>query len=141
MGKKKVCRIKEFNPIIYPTRLWVAIRPTYDEVRDRFGFLDEDGNEVSVEDEFRPKDTTIAQTYTVYDKDSRLKGCFVAIWLKAEVRSGVITHESSHCADWLDDELGGISGQGGNRFITGEPRAYYEQWVANNIEDVLKGRV
>ena len=141
MGKKKDYRIKEFDPVIYPTRLFVAIRPSYDEVRDRFGFLDEDGNEVSVENEFKPKDTSIAQTYTVYDKESRWKGCFVTIWRKADVRSGIIAHESSHCADWLDDELGGLGSVDGRKFLTGEPRAYYTQWVANCIEDVLKGRV
>lgn len=133
--------VHEFNPVIYPMRLWVAISPSYDEVRDKFGFLDEDGNDISVESEFKPNDTSIAQTYTVYDKESGWKGCFVTIWRKADVSSGVIAHESSHCADWLDDELGGLGSVDGRKFLTGEPRAYYTQWVANCIDDVLNGKV
>lgn len=138
MGKVK---IYEFDPVIYPTRLWVAIRPTFEDVKDVFGFLDEDGNEVNVEDEFKHKDTSIAQTYSVYDRESGWKGCFVTIWKKNEVRCGIITHESMHCVDWLDDALGGLGSVEGRAFMTGEPRSYYGQWVANNIEDVLKGKV
>ena len=136
-----MAKIHEFDPLIYPTRLWVSVRPSVADVKETFGFLDEDGNEVSIEDEFTHKDTAIAQTYSVYNKESGWKGCLVTIWKKADVRCGVIAHEALHCTDWLDDEIGGLGGVDGVLFKTGEPRAYYLQWVADNIEDVLKGRV
>ena len=137
MKKRK---IYEFDPQIYPTRLWVAINPSLDDVKDVFGFLDEDGKEVNTDTAFTHSASTIAQTYSVYNKESHWKGCFVAIWRKADTGCGVISHETSHCADWLDDEIGGLGGVDGALFNTGEPRAYYVQWLAEKIEDVLKGR-
>jgi len=45
--------IKEFNPVLYPVRLWVSANPKYDEINRLFYGIDEDGE---ILDEF-PKDT------------------------------------------------------------------------------------
>lgn len=131
-------RIFEFDPQIYPTRLWVCVKPTFEEIDEKFYFLSEDGEEVvdDAKKEFQRSPSAIATCYPVCDMESLWKGILVVIWRRREVRSGVIAHESSHATDWLDDRLG----LGGHSFNDGEPRAYYAQWVANCIEDVLKGR-
>ena len=90
--------------------------------------------------EYGWSDTDFDCLVALWNKESHWKGCFVAIWRKADTGCGVIAHETSHCADWLDDEIGGLGGVDGRLFLTGEPRAYYVQWLAEKIEDVLKGR-
>lgn len=132
-------KIFEFDPVIYPTRVWVAVSPSYDDVNDKFYFLDESLDEVVEEskEKFDKHCSAIATTFAVVDRESAWKGVLVAIWRRKETGYGVVSHESTHCTDFLCDQLG----IGGYSFNDGEPRAYYTQWVANCIGDVLHGRV
>lgn len=128
----------EFDPVIYPTRLWVVISPEYDKVEEAFYFLDED--EEVVDDarrEFNRHLNAVASTFPVAHKEDGWKGCLVAIWRRKECGAGICAHEASHVVDWLDEQFG----IGGHSFMEGEARAYLIQWVANSIDKVLRGRV
>lgn len=131
--------IYEFDPVIYPTRVWVSISPTYDDVCRRFDFLSDDSEEIVTlrRSEYESHFTAVATTFVVVDKKSRWKGVLVAVWSKSDAGVGVMSHESTHATDWMCDQFG----VNGFCFKDGEARAYYAQWVANCIGKVLKGKV
>lgn len=135
-GKKTKSRIYEFDPAIYPTRLWCAVNPTVKQMQSKFYFLNEEGEIIDGID-LNEHCNSVATTFSVSDKTSGWKGCFVCIWRPKQTGVGVIAHEGLHCTDWLCDELGLC----GFSFEDGEARAYYLQWVANNIANVLRNKV
>ena len=125
-----------FDPVIYPTRIWASVNPTAKDIQKKFNFLDDEGEIVNRVD-LNEHCNSIATTFSVYEKKSGWKGCFVCIWQPKQMGVGVIAHEAGHCTDWLCDELG----LGGFSFKDGEARAYYIRWVANCIDKVKKDKV
>ena len=127
-------KVYEFDPVLYPTRLWVVVKPDVREMDAEFYALDEYGETLDEMNKDLFDDShTVAQTTLVQDKTSEYKGCLVAILRPKEVTPGIAAHEASHCADYLCDSFGIKS----DTFETGESRAYYVQWVADTIWDVL----
>jgi hypothetical protein len=129
-------KIYEFDPVIYPTRVWAAVNPTAKAMQGKFYFLNDDDEVIDKVDLNDYRDS-IATTFSVTDKKSCWKGCLVCIWQPRQTGVGVIAHESGHCTDWLCDKFG----IGGFSFKEGEARQYYTQWVANCIEKVRRGKV
>lgn len=132
--------IFEFDPAIYPTRLWVAREKdtTLDEMDEKFYSFSENNKAVYFKENVSlPPQNVNARTYVVGDKKSCFRGCLVFL-NKAKLRTGVLAHEASHCVDWLFQELGVESG---STFENGEARAYYLEWITDRIEDVLKNKV
>ena len=127
-------KIFEFNPVIFPTRVWVTMCPDIKLISRQFYALDEDGEIMDVfpADTFTD-DKTVAQTTLVQHKKTNFYGCLVTIHRADEVTSGIMAHEASHCADWLCDQFGIYS----CTFQTGETRSYYVQWVTECIEKVI----
>ena len=126
-------KIFEFDPVVYPTRIWVSVNPSAEDLQKKFDFLDDNDqiiDKVDLNDYFN----AMATTFSVKDRNSLWKGCCVCLWRPKQIGVGVIAHESGHCTDWLCDELG----IGGFSFKDGEARQYYTQWVANSIYSVLK---
>ena len=132
MAKSKVY---EFDPIIYPMRLWISVKPTTDEIQKDFFVFDENDEEVDTIEPF--DDTTIARTFSVAHRKSTWMGCYIAVLKPRQCDAGIITHESVHVTDWMCDHFG----LRGFSFMDGEARAYFAQWVARCIDNVLKGRV
>ena len=129
-----MCKIYEFDPVIYPTKVWISIKPDIDDLDEVMYALDDDGETLA---EF-PKDTfdantAIAETVIVQRKSTNEEGCLVAILRPREMTPGVAGHEASHCTDWLCDTFGIYS----HTFETGEARSYYLQWAEDSIWDVL----
>ena len=132
----KSSRVYEFDPVIYPTRIWVSVCPTAKSLQDKFYFLDYDGEYIKRVD-LNDYNDSIATTFSVQDKKSGWRGCLVCIWQSRKASVGIIAHEGGHCTDWLCDELG----LKGFSFKDGEARAYYLQWVADCIDKVKRGKV
>ena len=137
MASKK---IYEFNPQIFPTRLWVckSKEVTIEEVDKMFYALD-DANERRYFKEVHemPDFNIFASTYPVSHKETGWRGCLV-ILNRGDMPTSTCTHEASHCTDWLFEQLGIKSG---TTFDNGEARAYYHEWVFNRIYEVKQGRV
>lgn len=132
--------IFEFNPQIYPTRIWVVRGKdtTLEEIDKRFYSISEDDELLDFNNnECLPPPTTNAQTFVVGDKESYFRGCLIYL-NKTKLRSGVLAHEASHCVDWLFEKL---QVESGTTFNNGEARAYYLEWITDRIEDVLKNKV
>lgn len=129
--------IYEFDPVIYPTRLWVCKKPRVEDVSELFYPFNNDGEMVdSFGDVFEYDNGKYANTLIVGNKKSRMRGCLVSIFLPGECGAGVCSHEALHYVAYLSEQfdipLGG--------FDTSEPLAYLEQWATNCIDSVLKGR-
>ena len=132
--------IYEFDPVIYPTRLWVSLCPSLDTFLKKFQCLSDDGEMVSDEESektFKKHCTSVCTTFAVVDRESRWMGCLVVVWNRSEYTVGRNTHETFHVVDWIDDEIG----LEGHSFMDGEPRAYLGEWVSNCIDNVIKGKV
>ena len=130
-------KIYEFDPVIYPFRLYVAVMPTFDECDSRFYFLDYDDEVVDdAEKEFTRSSSSIATTFVVSNREDGWKGCLVAIWKRSQCGAGVCAHEATHVYDYVDNSLG----LNCNTFASGEPKAYLVQWITNQIYSVLKGK-
>lgn len=130
-------KIHEYDPVVYPIRLWVTKHADKNEIGETFYFLDENGEVVDDwEKQIDGTPNSIATTTLVTHKESLWKGCLVCLHRPKQIASGVIAHESTHVTDWLCDQLG-IDGYS---FLGGEARAYFAQWTANCIEETLKSK-
>lgn len=128
--------IYEFDPVIYPTRLWVCKKPLTEDIVELFYPFNNDGEIVdSFGDVLEDVYGKYANTLIVGNKKSRMRGCLVSIFLPQECGAGVCSHEALHYIAYLSERfdipLGG--------FDTSEPLAYLEQWATNCIDSVLRG--
>lgn len=128
--------IYEFDPVIYPTRLWVCKKPLVEDVSELFYPFDNNGEMVDSFGEVFDYDAgKFANTLIVGNKKSYMRGCLVSIFLPGECGAGICSHEALHYIAYLSEQfdipLGG--------FDKSEPLAYLEQWATNCIDSVLRG--
>lgn len=130
--------IHEFNPQIYPCRLWVSIRPSYENVSAKFHGLSTDCQRVDItKNYFEPNHFVIARTALVASKDTDgFIGCMVMIFHQKQMDVKTIAHESCHVADFICEQFGIQS----RAFDEGEPYAYLVGWVAKCIHSVVTGK-
>lgn len=130
-------QIHEFNPTIYPFRLWVGINLSLGDMQNKFYALTDKMERTDFTSEVLGNNTfTIATCYPVSDKKSGWIGIFCGIFRKDRLSVGVAAHEASHITDFISDsfELGGFN------FNNGEARAYLVQWAADCIWQVKSGK-
>lgn len=138
MEKEKTTKIHEFDPVIYPFRLWVAINPTLEEIRNKFYALNNDMELVDITEQvFKYDRFSVSTCYPVTDKESKWIGILCGIYKPKNMTTGVIAHEASHITDFLCERLG-IQGFD---FDGGEARAYIVQWAADCIEKVKNNKI
>lgn len=128
--------IYEFDPVIYPTRLWVGKKPETKDVEELFYPFNNYGERVDSFGEALEYDGAYANTLIVGNKKSHIRGCLVSLLRPGECGAGVCAHEALHYIGYLSEQfdipLGG--------FDKSEPLAYLEQWATNCIDSVLRGR-
>lgn len=129
-------KIHEFDPVIYPFKLWVAVNPDKNDVKAKFYGLTPETSRIEIDDEELEVDFSVATTYPVSEKESGWNGLLVIIHKPKQVGVGVISHEATHVVDWVCDTFG----LSGFSFDDGEARAYLAQWVANCIEEVRRSK-
>ena len=120
--------IHEFDPIIYPCKLWVAIRPTKSELSDRFEWMD---NYKPVEVDFKDHD---GMAGLVRDVNSRLVGVLIVFDCKKSCTVGTIAHESAHAADEIWKRIGETE-------YGCEANAYLVGWIAECIWKVKTNKI
>ena len=134
----KTTKIHEFDPLIYPTRIWVGVNIPESDIATKFYSVLSDGsmgvfNEVEENQGLTP----IATCYPVRDKESGWRGIFCHIKRPKMAGVGVIAHEAEHIVCWICEQFGIQS----VTFEDSEPRAYLIQWVANCIDEVKRGKI
>lgn len=129
--------IYEFDPVIYPTRLWVCKKPCTEDISELFYPFNNDGEMVdSFGDVLDDVSGKYANTLIVGNKKSHMRGCLVSILLPGYCGAGVCSHEALHYIAYLSEQFGIPLGG----FDKSEPLAYLEQWATNCIDSVLRGR-
>lgn len=133
-----MARIYEFNPLIYPTRIWVGINVSFQEVADKFYALASDGTVTDFSEAVKNHGmTSIATCYPVGDKKTNWKGIFCHIYRPKLMTTGVIAHEAEHIVCWICEQFDIDS----KSFDDSEPRAYLIQWIADCIDKVKNRKV
>lgn len=133
-------KIYEFNPEVYPFRLWVGMNVQAQDIKDKF-FAWNIGDDTvgDITDSDLSGNNIAATTYPVCCRKNNWIGAFVHIRRKNKCNVGVMAHEASHVCDFLSDRIG-LVGEVDKLFSHGEARAYFIEWVANCINSVKTGR-
>ena len=126
--------IREFDPQIYPFRLWIGENVPYEEVEEKFWALTTETERTDFTREVYEKNSLIVATcFPVSDKETGWCGIFLQVWRPKSFNVGFIAHEASHVTDFVFEKFDIES----NGFNGGEARAYFTQWVANCIVDTM----
>ncbi len=118
-------RIHQFNPVIYPLKLWVSNGNNEAALSEVFEEID--GGSLSLGE----NGISAASTYdkVVVHKETELYG--VLVMVDSEITVNQIAHEATHAArfwwDWLEEDQTGR-----------EADAYLVGWIAECI-DIVKG--
>ena len=128
--------IYEFDPVIYPTRLWVCKKPSTEDVAELFYPFNNDSERVdSFGDVFEYNAGEYANTVIVGNKKTCMRGCLVSIFLPGGCGAGVCAHEALHYIAYLSEQFDIPLGD----FDKSEPLAYLVQWATNCIWSTLVG--
>jgi hypothetical protein len=122
--------IHEFDPVIYPYRLWIIVDKTpYDITKE---FNEYNGNRI----EFIETDTKRLQAFTMsaYRKINPMYGVIIFFRSKQSMSYELVAHEASHAAKYLFDHIGA-------KIQEHEPFEYVIGWIANCCEKVKKNKV
>lgn len=134
-------KIYEFNPAVYPFRLWVGMDVSPKDIKEKFWAWNIGDDTISdIMDNNLSLNNVAATTYPVCYREDNWIGAFVHIRGKGKCSVGVIAHEASHVCDLLSDRLG-LVGEIDKMFSHGEARAYFIEWVANCINQVKTGKM
>ena len=138
MADSKRAIIHQFDPVIYPVKLWVGINPPFEDVEKMFYGLNSETERIDItSDAYESDHFTIARTHPVASKSEGWIGLLVTIRKVKQCKTGIICHESAHCADFICGQFGITAGN----FEGGEAYAYLIGWIADCIEKVLKNKL
>lgn len=118
--------IHEFDPVLYPRRLWVVVNCPASVLNEWF--------EDKYEDLPNTTDACVVSARRI--KPEIKGGVLIRFESKAAMTTSNIAHEAVHAAVEMFDYVGGrIS------YDNQEPFAYLVGWVADCIDKVKKGKV
>ena len=117
--------IYEFDPVIYPYKVWVIVTKKTDIITDKF--LTYDGDEIREFDKMCNK--LSAYVFPVLTKDKTQYGVLIVFYSKACMTYEIVAHESSHAAKYLFNHI--------NADMTEhEPFEYVVGWIARCIGNI-----
>ncbi len=116
--------IHEFNPLIYPRMLWVSVGIEQDQLVSTFSTND-----------IIDSNNNLAECLSVEHLSTGSIGVLCNFGKIANMTSEIISHESSHCADYIFDECGMVH----ETFSKGnEHYAFLCGWVAKCMSEVRR---
>ena len=120
--------IHEFDPVIYPCKLWVTKSLT-EELNETFEMF-------PAEQENEPLPIGFAAgatTFSVRNKSTHDLGFLVAFKTTKHMNCGIIAHEARHVGDMLFERIGEDPQHS-------ESACYFTGWVAECIDKVKRGK-
>ena len=118
-------KIHEFDPLIYPRRLWVVTNANKRGLLESFDFKNAEGLDLALKN-------NSAVTALATNKSSGYIGVIVFTTSKKYLKGSTIAHEAVHFADAVFEELSMTS----QYFRDGnEPYAYLVGWAAKCINE------
>lgn len=115
----------EYNPVIYPRKLCVAIGMNQDDANNCF--KGRNGERLIVD--FRDSDALTFDS-VIQKKDGKYT-VFVNFANKSVMTMGICSHEASHICDAIEEDIGMKHG--------GEPSAYLIGWISSCINKARLG--
>ena len=120
--------IHEFNPVIYPYKVWIVINKNPAGIADRF--KEYDGSKIV----FAQGDVDRSEAFTM-PVQSKEKPLFYGVVLffrsKKSMSYELVAHEASHAAKYLFDHIGADVSHH-------EPFEYVIGWIARCCEEVKR---
>ena len=116
-------KIYEFDPKIYPQRLWVSVGAKKEDL-------------VEFEDVSEMNDYAIATTTPIVNKAKNKGGVLIRFRSKKDMTLSIVAHESTHAAMCILDYVG-VEFDAENQ----EPVAYMIGWIAECIDKVKRGKL
>ena len=118
--------IYQFDPQIYPRKLWVSVGASTEELQERFGKED-------IKEDL--DDSYYAETYSVQQKEPLLGGVLIRFQDLKAMSPENMTHEATHAAleifDYCDCRID-VENQ--------EPFAYLVGWIVRCIDEVRNAK-
>lgn len=121
---KKV-QIHEFDPVIYPYRVWIIVNKTPEVIAEHFN--EYRGEQIVFMNGDVDRSTAFAMP--VCKKDNSSYGVVIFLRSKKSMTSSLIAHESSHAAKYLFEHIGAD-------IRDHEPFEYVIGWIAECCEKV-----
>lgn len=115
--------ILEFDPVIYPRKVWISINPDIGKLKERFDDIEE------------LDETTCASVFCTYDKIKKLGGVLIVFKNKKDLNADLITHESIHAALRILEYVGYMPD-----YNNQEPLTYLAGWIASCCEKVKNNK-
>ena len=119
--------IYEFDPVIYPRKLWITYDATPDELNEYFPTGDINGNKFTDEEGYE------GITYRTADKNNK-GGVLIKFAGKEYMQSWNMLHEAIHAAGHICQYVG-IQAD----FENDEAFTYLATWIMKCCEQVKKG--
>lgn len=120
-------QIHEFDPIIYPFKLWVVISNNLPEIESNF-IEGSTSNPIDLNNIENHADAFVLDGYLIH-KETRKNGFLVVFRNKVACTVPVMAHEATHAARFIWDHLGEEN--------TGtEADAYLVEWIVDCIYQV-----
>lgn len=113
-----MARVHEFDPVIYPRKLWIAI--TTENIADRFKDLENLADDVN------------AHVSTTSDIHRGYIGVIIRFRSIEDIDFKTVSHESVHAADIIFAELGVKADTDNDEHL-----AYLVGWIADCCREVL----
>lgn len=122
-------QIHQFDPVIYPVKLWVVATTDFKSLSDRFCDAE---TKKDINTSFIDRHEAV--TYYVQQKENpTYYGVLIATTSKSYLTTKLIAHESTHAADFIWQHTGErVSGDEANAYLVG--------WIAECCEKVKRNK-
>lgn len=119
--------IHQFDPLIYPVKLWVAITKDNKSLNERFMWK-YDNSDIDID-----FDNNDGITGLVKSRENNLIGVLIVFENKKAVTISNIAHESSHAVDDIWTRIG-------EKNVGHEANAYLIGWIAKCINEAKNSK-
>ncbi len=115
-------KIYEFDPQVYPMKLWVMKKPDFETVQKTFYSMGEEDELYEFEyKQLKLGSHTAMRMFPVVKKEINQWGVLAVFGNPKYFKPSILAHEASHVCDWLFELIGINRG----KFDDGEPAAYF----------------
>ena len=117
----------EFDPVLYPIKLWVVVTNNNDILNDRFSWYPEENIKIDF-------DKATAVTGMALKKDDKALGVLIVFENSKQLDMKNITHETSHAIKRIWNHLN-------EEYFGDEATAYLAGWIADCCWKVKTGKL
>jgi len=114
--------VKQFDPVIYPQRLWVAVSKDGTDLNGLF--RDRETSEIIRFEEYGLGQNFCALTFPVSEVSTDNYGVLIVYAKRKNMTCNIIAHEAVHAAGYMFQHMG-------QEIDSEEPFAYLVGWIAN----------